>query len=57
MEKGMDELNNGAIMALGDSIIGRGVVDSEFLHCSFLFQIQNKCLVQVLPPPNQNEES
>ena len=57
IEKGMDALNNSAITALGDCIMGRGVMDSELLCCPFLFQVQNKCLVQVLPPSDQNEES
>ena len=31
IEKGMDALNNSAITALGDCIMGRGVMDSELL--------------------------
>ena len=44
----MDPLDDHAVLSLGNTIMGRDVVYSDFLFHPFLLEMQSKCFVQVL---------
>jgi hypothetical protein len=44
MKKHTNTLNNGSVLTFSDSIVLRGVMNSELLVCAGLFEIQNKLL-------------